>query len=77
VSGTQLVCGLLLLTGRFVPLALTLLAPVLVNILAFHLALEPDGTGLAVVLVALELFLAWAYRAHFRGVLTANARPLA
>ena len=43
VKGTELVTGLLLLAGRYVPLALTVLAPVVVNIVAFHLFLAPAG----------------------------------
>jgi uncharacterized membrane protein YphA (DoxX/SURF4 family) len=43
IKGIELVTGLLLLAGRYVPLALTLLAPVMVNILAFHLFLEPSS----------------------------------
>lgn len=47
VAGTQLVAGALLLANRFVPLALALLAPFLVNSLAFHLVLEPSGLVMA------------------------------
>lgn len=73
VMGTQLVGGALLVANRFVPLALVLLAPVLVNILAFHAFLAPAGLGTAIVLCALEAGLAWSYRAAFRGVLSARA----
>lgn len=64
-----------LLVGRFVPLALAVVTPVVIHILGFHLTMEPEGTGLAVVLVSLTAFLAWAYRAHFRPMLAANAQP--
>ncbi len=47
------------------PLALLLLAPLLVNIVAFHVALAPEGLPLPVVIVALVLALAWAHRAAF------------
>ncbi len=77
LSLTQTVSGLLLLAGRLVPLALTLLAPVLVNILAFHVFLAPGGLLIPVVLTALEIYLAWAYRAHFVPMLQADARPAA
>ncbi|MES1209521.1 MAG: DoxX family membrane protein [Pseudomonadota bacterium] len=73
---TELVAGVLLLTGLFVPLALTLLAPIIVNIVAFHLAVAPSGLGLAVVVLALEIGLAWAYRAAFAPMLRART-PLA
>ena len=75
IAGTQLVSGVLLLVGRFVPLALVLLAPVIVNIVAFHLFLEPSGTAIALVVLALEIHLAWAYRSAFRPLLTARATP--
>lgn len=69
VKGTELVAGLLLLSNRFVPLALVLLAPVIVNIVLFHVFLAPATSAMAFVVLALELFLAWAYRAAFRPML--------
>jgi uncharacterized membrane protein YphA (DoxX/SURF4 family) len=75
LKGTEVLAGLLLLSGRFVPLALTLLAPIVVNIVLFHAFLAPAGLPLALVVLVLEAFLAWAYRDAFRGVLDAGARP--
>jgi uncharacterized membrane protein YphA (DoxX/SURF4 family) len=69
IKGTEVLAGTLLLTNRFVPLALALLAPVLVNILAFHAFLAPEGMTLAVVLLVLEVALAWAYRNAYRPML--------
>ena len=69
---TLLGVGLLLVVNRFVPLALVLLAPFLVNSLAFHVFLEPAGLVPAGVFAALELYLAWAYRAAYRPLLTAR-----
>lgn len=68
----QIICGLLLLVGRFVPLALACLAPIIVNILLFHLLLV-GGEGLApgLLVALLELFLIWAYRLSFRGLFDA------
>ena len=68
----QLNGGLLLLIGRFVPLGLTLLGPVIVNILMFHALLAPTGYAPAVVVTVLELFLIWAYRLSFRGLFDAK-----
>src|SRR5687767_1451752 len=65
IKGTEVLGGLLLLGNRFVPLALTLLAPVLVNIFAFHLFLDPNGIGVAATLLAAEVYLAWSYRQAF------------
>jgi putative oxidoreductase len=73
IKGVEVAGGALLLSGRFVPLALTVLAPILVNIVAFHLALAPEGLGMPLVLFALELYLAWSYRAAFRPMLRARA----
>ncbi len=72
---TEFVGGLLVLVGRGVPLGLTLLAPVIVNIVSFHLFLAPGGLPVGLVALLLELFLAWAYRDAFSGVLDFGARP--
>ncbi len=75
LKGTEVIVGTLLLSHRFVPLALALVAPIVVNIVAFHVALAPSGLPLALVVLALELYLAWSYREHFRPMLAARARP--
>ncbi len=75
LKGTEVVCGALLLAGRFVPLALVVLAPIVVQILLFHIFLEPGGTMVSVVWAGLEIFLAWGYRDAFAGVLAPNASP--
>jgi putative oxidoreductase len=69
VKTIELGAGVLLLSNRLVPLALTLLAPILVGITAFHILLSPPGIGIALALVALELVLAWSYRAAFAPIL--------
>jgi uncharacterized membrane protein YphA (DoxX/SURF4 family) len=75
IKGTEVVAGLLLLSGRFVPLALTVLAPVVVNILAYHAALAPEGLPLPIFLTAVGVYLAYAYRDSFAPVLAARAKP--
>lgn len=76
IKGTEVLAGALLLSNRFVPLALVLLAPVLLNIVAFHAFLAPDGLGISIVLIALEFALAWVYRAAYRPMLApAYFRP--
>ncbi|MDO8543392.1 MAG: DoxX family protein [Opitutaceae bacterium] len=72
---TQLIVGVFLLTNRFVPLALVLFAPFIVNSIAFHLFLERSGLPMAGVFLALELYLAWVYRAAYRALLTARFTP--
>ncbi|MEO6845804.1 MAG: DoxX family protein [Chthoniobacterales bacterium] len=75
VGGTQLLVGILLLINRFVPLALALLAPVVVNILALHIFLDPSGIPVAIVVVLLELYLAWSYRSAFAPMLAPKVTP--
>jgi uncharacterized membrane protein YphA (DoxX/SURF4 family) len=77
VGGTQLVAGVLLLFGLFVPLALILLMPVLVNIILFHLFLSPAPGAFApgIVLIVLELYLAWVYRDYYRSLFVIRAKP--
>jgi uncharacterized membrane protein YphA (DoxX/SURF4 family) len=67
--------GLMLLTGRFVPLGLTLLAGMIVNIVLFGITLAPSGLAPGLVVGVLELFLVYAYRASFAGILAAKAQP--
>ena len=62
IMGTQTIVGVLLLVTRFVPLALVLIAPVVVNIIGFHVFLAPAGIGPGVVVMGLEIYLVWAYR---------------
>ena len=65
----QVIGGLLLLIGRYVPLGLTLLGPVIVNILLFHIFLDPSGLPMAIVVAVLALFLLWRHRTNFAGLL--------
>lgn len=69
IKGTEVIAGTLLLANRFVPLALAVLAPVLINIAAFHAFLATQGSAVALALLALELYLAWAYRRAFAPML--------
>jgi len=75
IKGTEVVTAVLLLSNRFVPLALTLVAPVIVNIVAFHAALAPAGLAVPLVLLATELTLAWSYRSAFAPMLRARVTP--
>jgi uncharacterized membrane protein YphA (DoxX/SURF4 family) len=69
VAGCQALGGLILLIGRYVPLGLMLLGPVIVNILCFHIFMNHQGLPLALVVAALALFLLWRHRANFTGLL--------
>lgn len=68
VAACEVVGGLLLLTGRLAPLGLTLVGPVVVNILAFHTFMDNSGLPIAFVVSGLALFLLWRYREHFAGL---------
>jgi len=64
----QLIAGLLLLANFYVPLALTILGAVIVNILCFHCFMEPKGLPLAIVVAILWFILFYAYRKSFAGL---------
>lgn len=77
IKGTEVVTAVMLLSNRFVPLALALIAPIIVNILAFHAFLAPAGIALPLVLLATELVIAYSYRDAFRSMLRARVTPTA
>ncbi len=65
IKTIEVVAGVLLLARVAVPFALVVLAPIIVNIVAFHALLAPTGVPLALFVLALELHLAWVNRASF------------
>ncbi len=71
----QLIAGILLLIGRFVPLALALLAPVLANILLYHSLMDPSGLPLGIFATLLWLVAFWSGRSAFYGILRPNIAP--
>jgi putative oxidoreductase len=72
----QLVGGLLLLSGQFIPFALILLGPVLVNILLFHISFQPAGLPPGILSTLLWFIIFFGYRRSFAGVFAQKA-PLA
>jgi len=69
IAVLQVLGGLLLLLGgRFVPLGLTLLGPVIVNIVLYHIFLDTQGLPMAVCISIFALFLLWVYRAKFPAI---------
>ena len=70
IGGFQFIGGLLLLIGRFVPLGLTILGAIIVNIWVFHILMAPEPAGLApaIVVTVLALFLVCRYRDTFAGI---------
>jgi hypothetical protein len=69
----QLVAAVLLLANRYVPLALTLLAPIIVNILMFHVLMAPAGLGIAIVVTVLWGLAFLGVRSAFGGLLQPRA----
>lgn len=72
VKVIELACGIALVSGRFVPLAAVLLAPITVNILCVHLFLAPEGLPVASFVVLGNLFLAYTYRKTYAPLFAAR-----
>ena len=68
VFGLQVVCGLVLLAGRYIPLAIACLSPVLVNILLYHLSFEPKSIFIGLFASLLWLLVFLSVRANFAGI---------
>lgn len=69
VAALQVIGGLILLIGRFVPLGLILLGPIVVNIVFFHIFMDRTGLPMALGVSLLSVFLLWQYRGSFAGIL--------
>src|SRR5256714_10445108 len=68
VAALQVAGGALLLVNRFVPLGLVLLGPIIVNIILYHVFLNPSGAALAVVVVILWGIVFYSYRQYFSSI---------
>jgi putative oxidoreductase len=77
IFGLQVIAAVLLLANRFVPLALAILAPVLVNILAFHALMAPSGLPLALFVTVLWALIFVDVRTAFAGLFEARLQPRA
>ena len=75
IKSVEVIGGVLLLSNRFVPLALALVAPNVVNIVLFHSVLAPAGLPVALFVLALELYTAWTYRDAYASMLRARTPP--
>ena len=73
----QVIAGALLLVNRFVPLAVAILAPVLVNILTFHVLLAPSGLPMALVVAVLWVLIFIEVRPAFSGLFQSRWQPRA
>ena len=72
LKGTEFLVAIALLSNRFVPLALVVLAPITVNIVLFHTVLAPAGAPMAVLLFGLQIATMWSHRQNYRSVLAAK-----
>jgi putative oxidoreductase len=75
IFGFQLIAGVLLLVNRYVPLAVAMLAPVLVNILTFHALMAPSGLPLALFVAALWAVVFVDVRPAFTGLFQSRLQP--
>jgi putative oxidoreductase len=73
ISGFQVVAGSLLLVNRFVGLALAILAPIIVNILCFHVFMMPSGLPGAIAVAGIWAFLAYRHRHSFAPLLVSSS----
>jgi len=73
---TEIVCGVMLITGLFVPLALVILAPIVINILMVHIFLEPSGMPMALIITVVVSYLAFfspSYSPHIKKLFVMKA----
>ena len=73
VAGLQVAGGALLLVNRYVPLGLVLLGPVIVNIILYHVFLNPTGVALAIVVTILWFIVFFGHRQYFSGIFVQRA----
>ena len=73
IGAVQVIGGLLLLINRYVPLGLTLLGPVIVNIVFYHLLMDRSGLIIAIVVVILWGVAAFRHRQYFSGIFVRRA----
>jgi uncharacterized membrane protein YphA (DoxX/SURF4 family) len=73
IFGLQVITGFLFLIGRYVPLALVLIGPVIVDILCFHIFMAPKTIGPGVLVTILWFLVFYSVRGNFAGVFAAKA----
>ena len=75
VAAFEVAGGVLLLLNRFIALGLGLLAPVVVNIMMYHVLVDPSRVALGLIASSLEVLLLYAYRRAFSGLLATKVEP--
>lgn len=71
IAIVEIVAGLMLLSNKFTSLALVIVFPVILNALLFHLFLDPSNILFALIAVAMNVYLFFAHKSRYEGVLTA------
>jgi len=66
---TELVCGVALLSGFFVPLAATILAPISINILLYHSFVDPTGLPVAIFMFSANIIIALSHWGKYKAIL--------
>ena len=69
LKGTEILVGLALLSGKFVPLSLVILAPITINILAVHVFIDMGGLAMGVFVTALHVIVMYAYKDAYAALL--------
>lgn len=59
LKAVEIICGVMLITNMWVPLALVVLAPIVINIALVHAFLAPEGMPMAIVIGGIEIYLAF------------------
>lgn len=72
LKSVEVILGAALIVGAFVPLVLVILMPISLNILLFH-AFLTDNATMGIVILALQLYLAWAYRDYYKPLFKSRA----
>lgn len=69
IKATELICGIAFIVGRFVPLAVVIIFPIVINIVSVHTFLAPEGLPIALFVLITSLFLAYRNKDHYRSLL--------
>lgn len=73
IGGAEAVGGAAVASGRYVPIGLAVLAPVVAGIFAFAIKTGGDEASVGVILLVMHLWLSWKYRASFRSLIKPHA----
>lgn len=71
----EILCGILLIINRFIPLALAILSPIVANIFLLHLFVDHSLILLAIIIVILHIYLLFCFRENFIGILEKKPSP--